>query len=163
MQLKILNKHGPCRGHPPLKATARDGPEAVSSHRLAVGGWRLSVDGRQLAVSSHRLAIGGWRPRKTTNLRFGSFSRVLEMTTKFLRNFVHFGIGSLPFRTRKLEPGTRNKAPSRFTHSLARDWISHTCSVMPVIKQDRYKERWKDAIELAKRWQAGKAMHYSEP
>jgi hypothetical protein len=108
MQLKIIDNGGPCRGHPLIRGSTRDGPVAVGSRQLAVGSWQLAVGSWQLAVGSWQLAVGSWQ----------------------------LAVGSWQLAVWRLDPGTWDMKPGagklEFNYSHARDWITHTCSVQPI-------------------------------
>jgi hypothetical protein len=167
MQLKIIVKPRQCRGHPPIRGTSRDGPGSskfkFQSSKLEI--LKSLVNLRVLSALMVRRRwgerVGSWQPRKTTNLRFGSFSRVLEIATKFRRNFDYFGIGSqsavsgqrsanLVFGIWNLEFGIPDLRSFKFRSSLARDWINYTCSVGQQIIRYRYKHRWRATFKPAR-------------
>ena len=62
MQLKIIYRHGQCRGRPPTMGRSREGP-------VAVGSWQLAIFSRQSTVISQQSGTANWE-RRTGIIRY---------------------------------------------------------------------------------------------
>jgi hypothetical protein len=133
MQLKIITMHGRRHVRPPTKGTSREGPEVVSSQQSAVSGQQSAVSGLQSAVSSQELwNFGPCHIPKATWEMIGSFviKRRWGETVSSQQSAVSYMY---------IRPPTNN----------ARDWLKRTCSIEPIIKRYRYKDRWREIEEPA--------------
>jgi hypothetical protein len=120
MQLKTKLIRGQCRGHPLIRGSGRDGPELVVSRQSSVVSHQSSVVSRRSAVFGRRSAVRSWQ-LAVINLEF----EILNL----------FGIWNFEFGI--FAPETK-----KFRCSLARDWITLTCSESLTINRCRGKYRW---------------------
>jgi len=149
MSLKIIVNDGRCRGRPPTKGLNRDGPEPVVSRQSLVAsqvGEKPAADSRPLTADQELLVSLRDLSALVVKRRWGEEELVKRRNREDFRfRIAEFIFQKSEFRNRK----------SKIKGSLARDWVTHTCSEGQNIKKNRDNDRWGATFNLPENGETG--------